>query len=76
MGLHCPEPQSGTICVMRRTIVLTALVFGCLLPLPARAGKEHVELGAVEWLRDRDTAFERAKAENKPVVLLFQEVPG
>ena len=75
MALHCPDPPPGTIWAMRRTI-LTALVFGCLLPLPARAGKEHVELGAVEWLRDRDAAFERAKAEKKPIVLLFQEVPG
>ncbi len=61
---------------MRMTVLLAALVTGCLLAAYARAGAEHVELGAVRWLRDRDTAFERARKEKRPVVLLFQEVPG
>ena len=34
------------------------------------------ELGYVNWLRDYDKALERAKEENKPVLILFQEVPG
>ncbi len=53
-----------------------SLAFGCLLPGLAGAGQDHVELGAVAWLRDRDAAFERAKTEKKPLVVLFQEVPG
>ncbi len=38
--------------------------------------REHRELGDVAWLRDYDQALERARCEDKPVLLLFQEVPG
>ncbi|MCO6487895.1 MAG: thioredoxin family protein [Phaeodactylibacter sp.] len=34
------------------------------------------ELGKVDWLRDFDQGLERASLEDKPVFLLFQEVPG
>ncbi len=34
------------------------------------------ELGKVTWHRDYDEALERAKAEDKDVLILFQEVPG
>lgn len=34
------------------------------------------ELGLVHWLRDYDTAIEQSKKLNKPVFILFQEVPG
>lgn len=38
---------------------------------------EHpVELGAVNWLRDLDTAVAISKSDDKPIALLFQEVPG
>ena len=30
----------------------------------------------VDWYPWGDEAFERAKKENKPILLLFQEVPG
>jgi hypothetical protein len=35
-----------------------------------------VELGRVAWRRDHDAAFAAAKESGKPVLLLFQEVPG
>jgi hypothetical protein len=35
-----------------------------------------VELGRVAWQRDHEAAFAAARASGKPVVLLFQEVPG
>ena len=35
-----------------------------------------VELGKVHWLRDFDEAVQRANAETKPILILFQEVPG
>ena len=35
-----------------------------------------VELGKVAWLRDYDQAVQQAKQENKPILILFQEVPG
>ena len=34
------------------------------------------ELGRVQWLRGFDEAVERAKTVDKPVLVLFQEVPG
>lgn len=38
--------------------------------------KQPEELGAVEWLRDYDQALAQAKKTGKPVLILFQEVPG
>jgi len=35
-----------------------------------------VELGDVHWLRSMDEAQMRSKAENKPILILFQEIPG
>ena len=37
---------------------------------------QPVELGQVRWRRDFDAALAEAKAADKPVLLLFQEVPG
>lgn len=38
--------------------------------------REHRELGDVAWLRDFDQALEQAAKQDKPVLMLFQEVPG
>ncbi len=35
-----------------------------------------VELGAIAWQRDFDAAVETAKQVDRPILLLFQEVPG
>ena len=37
---------------------------------------QPVELGQVDWLRDFDKGVELAKSRNKPLLVLFQEVPG
>src|SRR3954466_9573057 len=34
------------------------------------------ELGIVQWSRGYETAAARAKAEGKPLLVLFDEVPG
>lgn len=34
------------------------------------------ELGKVDWIRDLDAGIARARAEKKPIFLLFTEVPG
>jgi Thioredoxin-like len=34
------------------------------------------ELGDVHWLRNLDAGRQRAQAESKPMLILFQEVPG
>lgn len=38
--------------------------------------REHRELGDVAWLRDHDRGLALAAEQNKPVLLLFQEIPG
>ncbi|WP_262272540.1 VPGUxxT family thioredoxin-like (seleno)protein, type 2 [Microvirga yunnanensis] len=38
--------------------------------------REHRELGDIKWLRDHDRALALAADQGKPVLLLFQEVPG
>ena len=35
-----------------------------------------VELGQVHWSRDYDDAIERSSESGKPILILFQEVPG
>lgn len=37
---------------------------------------EHVELGTIDWLRNYDKALRAARKTDKPVLILFQEVPG
>jgi len=34
------------------------------------------ELGKVSWYRNFDVAVQQAKKQNKPILILFQEVPG
>lgn len=34
------------------------------------------EIGTVSWKRDLQQIQDTAKRENKPILLLFQEVPG
>jgi hypothetical protein len=41
-----------------------------------REHREHRELGEVAWLRDHDRGVALAAEQGKPVLLLFQEVPG
>lgn len=38
--------------------------------------KTPPELGFVRWQRDHAAALAKAKEANKPVLALFQEVPG
>lgn len=55
-----------------------------ILPIPSLlclsgaspAQGNPVELGAVDWHRDFDRAVAEAKASDRPLLVLFQEVPG
>lgn len=48
-----------------------------LLSLPFIVGSQNpVELGDVHWLRDYDQALQESKRLDKPVFILFQEIPG
>jgi hypothetical protein len=37
---------------------------------------QPVELGTVKWLRDLDKAVANSTEQQKPIAILFQEVPG
>lgn len=37
---------------------------------------QPIELGTVGWRHDHDAAFREAAASKRPVLLLFQEIPG
>jgi len=56
---------------MKGLILLLAIVIGSM----AVAQKQE-ELGKVDWLRDFDQAIAQSKEEGKPILILFQEVPG
>lgn len=55
--------------------ILSILFF---LPLMACSSQERTppEIGLVDWQTDHDKAFALATKADKPVFLLFQEVPG
>ena len=42
----------------------------------SRTLDQPVELGDVHWKRDLNEAVADSKKENKPIAILFQEVPG
>lgn len=47
-----------------------------LLALFVSAAPSHPELGRISWLRDLEVARGQSRATGKPVLLLFDEVPG
>jgi hypothetical protein len=75
---------------MLKTLTCLAVVVPLLIMPAARAddgnaggpahaepgAAKHTELGDIHWMRDFDKAVARARAEKKPLLVLFQEVPG
>lgn len=66
-----------------KTVLLAALLCGTLsvaFLLPGSGGFQTtdppVELGAVNWQRDLQAAKQQSQATGKPILILFQEVPG
>lgn len=48
----------------------------CAMTAASLQNDGPTEFGRVTWQRDHDAAFAAAKSADKPVFLLFQEVPG
>lgn len=46
------------------------------IPSRPRHKKDTIELGRVNWIRDYEQALQLAQKEQKPIFILFQEVPG
>ncbi|MCI5058442.1 MAG: thioredoxin family protein [Flavobacteriales bacterium] len=53
-----------------------ALVLLLILSTALELFGQPEELGSVNWLRDYDQALLNAKEKGKPILILFQEVPG
>lgn len=63
---------------MIRIIALILVIIPHLLISQDRTARydQPVELGHVSWLRDYEAAKEMAQNQDKPILILFQEVPG
>ena len=48
----------------------------CVFPMLMTAQTNPVELGDVHWLRSFEEAQVKSKKESKPILILFQEIPG
>ena len=60
---------------MQNQIVMQAMMsFGMLSVTIAATTPE--EVGSVKWMRDHEQAVAKAKVSKKPLLILFQEVPG
>ncbi len=62
-------------------LVLSSACFFLLFSHPTSEGKQigHAavrEMGTVRWNRNLGKVAEIAKSDNKPIFMLFQEVPG
>lgn len=60
-------------------IVVSTLLFSYATAIAqerTNPNKQSEELGKVAWYRDYDRALELSQMHNKPVLMLFQEVPG
>ena len=60
---------------MRMLIILFSLVIG-FASYADETVKNPVEVGDVQWRRDFDTSLADSARSGKPVLVLFQEVPG
>ena len=62
--------------LMLISVALLALLAG-ILPVDDDSKKSTpVELGMVKWNRDLDAAQNLSKSSGRPILMLFQEVPG
>ncbi len=55
---------------------LTPTLFVLLLSASLGWARNPVEVGTVDWLRDFEKAQAEARKSGKPILALFQEVPG
>ncbi|HGY90293.1 MAG TPA: hypothetical protein ENK43_03870 [Planctomycetes bacterium] len=61
---------------MKTSFVLLACAFCLTLDACGQSAPAHPEYGRVPWKRGFEAATKEARATHKPLLLLFQEVPG
>ena len=70
-------PRRPALTALLLGLAASAAVLGCFLgATPAGAKGGPRELGEVDWSRDFEAGIASAKQSERPVFLLFQEVPG
>ena len=86
--LECVIPPAASLrifgikCSSKRPIkhmkayLLASIVLAISSAISVSADEKHKELGDVDWLRNYDLAVEQSNKTGKPILLLFQEVPG
>ena len=62
--------------MIRITLLLLFFIWATSTHAQDISFQEHQELGNVHWFRTYDDVLAKAKEEKKPVLILFQEVPG
>jgi Thioredoxin-like len=68
--------KKGQLAGKIRSMLKNCFSMILLLVFLAQAKAQQVELGKINWIRDFEQGLAKAKKEQKPVFLLFQEVPG
>lgn len=62
--------------VMKRPQIIFSLAALMIFSMSVVSNAAPVELGKVNWNRDYEATLAAAKESQKPVLILFQEVPG
>lgn len=73
--LYFPTPSEAVAPHSETAVPVSVTSGNPALPESSAAGNP-VELGAVHWLRDLDAGTAQARQSGKPLLILFQEVPG
>lgn len=78
--------MAGMDLIRSATFVSAAVVVLCVSAIVATAepaanskspnGANTEEMGTIDWVKGFDAAADRARREKKPVLILFQEIPG
>ena len=66
--------MQGITTIMKPLSLYLSILALCLANIAS--AKQHRELGKVDWMRNYDEAVAVAKESGKPILILFQEVPG
>ena len=61
---------------MKLLLPVAFLAGVCAMSVLTKTADPPVELGAVQWERDLEAAKQISADSGKPVLVLFQEVPG
>ena len=61
---------------MKSILITLSIVLTAFSGVSGKTTGNPIEVGDVRWGRDLDAAFENSAKAGKPVLVLFQEVPG